>query len=115
MADFTINVGEDDILVEFAPRPGVRQVALVPKDLAGKSALALDKAMSTIRQMGDRVTKTVKSINVADRPSKVELEFGIKFDTEVGAYVAKASTEAGFRVLLTWEQSPQGQGDRVTR
>ncbi|MCP4593536.1 MAG: hypothetical protein GY842_22595, partial [bacterium] len=56
---------------------------------------------------------------VADRPSKVELEFGIKFDTEVGAYVAKASTEAGFRVLLTWEQTPQsgtvagGQGAKV--
>ncbi len=119
MTDLTIDTGEDEILVEFAPlhRPGTRPVtrlALGPKDIAGKSALALDKAMSTIRQMGNRVTETVKSINVADRPSKVELEFGLKLDAEVGAYVAKTSTEASFKVLLTWEQPPQGQDDKVT-
>jgi hypothetical protein len=92
------------ILVEFAPRPGLRQVSLSPKDVAQKSAQALEKAMSTIREMGQRVTDTVKDINVADRPTKVELEFGLKFDAEAGAVVAKASTEAAFKVVLTWEQ-----------
>ena len=123
--ELTINTGEDEILVEFAPLqvPGVRQVsrrALGPEEMAGKSAKALDKAMSTIRQMGNRVTEMVKSINVADRPSKVELEFGLKLDAEAGAYIAKVSTEAGFKVVLTWEQPPQGgtvtggQGGTVT-
>ena len=117
--EFTINTGEDEILVEFAPlqMPGVRQVsrvALGPEEMAGKSALALDKAMSTIRQMGNRVTQTIKSIEVVDRPNKVELEFGLKLDAELGAYVAQVSTEAGFKVVLTWEQPPQGQGDKVT-
>jgi len=107
--EFTINTGEDEILVEFAPlqRPGVRQVsrvALRPEEMAGKSAEALDKAMSTIRQMGNRVTKTIKSIEVVDRPTKVELEFGLKLDAEAGAYIAKASTEASFKVVLTWER-----------
>jgi len=104
--EFTINTDEDAILVEFAPRPGVRQVSLSigPEEMAGKSARALDKAMSTIRQMGNRVTETIKSIEVVDRPTKVELEFGIKLDADVGAYVAKVSTEAGFKVVLTWEQ-----------
>ncbi|MCP4537992.1 MAG: hypothetical protein GY832_12685 [Chloroflexi bacterium] len=107
--EFTINTGEDDILVEFAPlqRPGVRQVSrtIAPEEIAGKSALALDKAMSTIRQMGNRVTETVKSIDIVDRPNKVELEFGLKLDAEAGAYIAKASTEASFKVVLVWEQS----------
>jgi len=107
--EFTINTGEDEILVEFAPRPGVRQVSLSPGDVAGKSAQALDKAMSTIRQMGNRVTKTIKSIDVVDRPDKVVLEFGLKLDAEAGAYIAKASTEAGFKVVLTWER--QGKKD----
>jgi hypothetical protein len=122
MTDLTFDTGEDEILVEFSPlhRSGtqpVTRLALGPQEIAGKSALALDKAMSTIRQMGHRVTETVKSINVADRPSKVELEFGLKLDAEAGAYVAKASTEASFRVLLTWEKPVAGvaaAGDKVT-
>jgi hypothetical protein len=108
--EFTINAGEDEILVEFAPlqRPGVRQVSsfsVRPEDMAGKSARALDKAMSTIKQMGNRVTKAIKSIDAVDRPNKVELEFGLSLDADLGAYVAKVSTEAGFKVVLTWEQS----------
>ncbi len=121
--EFTIHTDEDEILVEFAPmeRPGVRQVSrtIAPEEIAGKSALALDKAMSTIRQMGNRVTQAIKRIDVVDRPNKVELEFGLKLDAEAGAYIAKASTEAGFRVVLTWEQPPPtaatgGQGTKVT-
>ncbi len=125
MTDLTIDTGEDEILVEFVPlyRPGVQPVsrlALGPEEMAGKSALALDKAMSTIRQMGNRVTETIKSINVADRPSTVELEFGLKLDAVAGAYIAKASTEASFKVVLTWARPPEGdkvtggQGDMVT-
>ncbi|MEE8389393.1 MAG: CU044_2847 family protein [Anaerolineae bacterium] len=107
--EFTIDTGEDEILVEFAPRPGVRQVSLAigPQELAGKSARALDKAMSTIRQMAHRVTEAVRSIEVVDRPTKVELEFGIKLDAEAGAYIAKVSTEAGFKVVLTWKRSEE--------
>jgi hypothetical protein len=94
------------ILVEFTPRPGLQQVSRAD-DVAQKSAQALDKAMSTIREMGQRVTDTVKDINVADRPTKVELEFGLKFDAEAGAVVARASTEAAFKVVLTWEQDKE--------
>ena len=111
MSETTIDTTEEaPILVEFAPRPGVRQVSRTPEDIAEKSAQALDKAMVTIRQMGHRVTETVKSINVADRPSKIVLEFGLKLDAEAGALIAKASTEASFKVALTWERSDEKHG-----
>ncbi len=125
MADFTIETDEDEILVEFAPlqTPGVRQVsrvALGPEEMAGKSALALDKAMSTIRHMAKRTSDTIAKIT--DKPTAVVLEFGIKLDAEAGAYIAKVGTEAGFKVVLTWTRPPQvqedkatgGQGDKVT-
>ena len=113
--EFTINTGEDEILVEFAPlqMPGVRQASsfsLRPQDVAGRSARALDKAMSTIKQMGNRVTETIRSIEAVDRPNKVELEFGLSLDADLGAYVAKVSTEAGFKVVLTWEQPEKKDG-----
>lgn len=109
MTEPTPDAEQDIILVEFEPRPGLRQVSFTPENLAEKSAQALDKAMTTIRLMGQRVTDTVKRINVADRPTKVELEFGLKFDAEAGALVAKASTEAAFKVVLTWEQGKKGE------
>jgi hypothetical protein len=112
MSEFAVDLetGEDlPILVEFSPRPGVRQVSLsmAPEELAGKSALALDRAMSTVRQMAKRVTDAVDKIT--DKPDKVEVEFGLKLDAEAGAYIAKASTEAGFKVMLTWER-PKASG-----
>jgi hypothetical protein len=104
-ASTTTATAQDTILVEFAPRPGVQQASrLSPQDVAEKSAQALDKAMATIRQMGHRVSETVKSIDLVDRPDKVVLEFGLKLDAEAGALIAKASTEANFKVVLTWEQ-----------
>ncbi len=110
MTEQTTNAAEQDtILIEFAPRPGVRRVSSRTDDMTEKSAQALDKAMSTIRLMGQRVTDTVQSINVADRPTKFELEFGLKFDVEAGAVVAKASTEAAFKVVLTWEQDTKNE------
>ncbi len=103
----TYTAEQTTILVEFAPRPGVRQVSRID-DMTEKSAQALDKAMSTIREMGQLVSETVKSINVADRPNKVELEFGLKLDAEAGALVAKASAESSFKVVLTWARSDEG-------
>ena len=49
MTEATLDAtAEAPILVEFAPRPGVRQVsrAIEPEEMARKSAQALDKAMS---------------------------------------------------------------------
>jgi len=110
MTEPTTHTTETTILVEFAPQPGVRQVSLpTGEDMAKKSAQALNKAMSTIRLMSHRMTETVKRINVADRPTKVVLEFGLKLDAEAGALVAKTSTEASFKVVLTWERPDEKQ------
>jgi hypothetical protein len=107
MSDMIIEVEETPILVEFAPQPGVRQVGIGqidPKALAEKSAKALDAAMGTIKGIARRVTETVDKIS--DKPTEVSVEFGIKLDAEAGAYIAKASVEAGFTVTLTWKQKP---------
>ncbi|HNT76131.1 MAG TPA: CU044_2847 family protein [Anaerolineae bacterium] len=107
MFDFTISgeEGGTPVLVEFAPQAGVRQVGIDltdPKALAEKSAHALNVAMGTIRAMAERVTATIDGIS--DKPTEVSVEFGLKLDAEAGAYIAKASAEAGFTVTLTWKK-----------
>jgi len=102
MSTFTINE-DTPILVEFAPRPGVRQVSLSPADLAEKSAQALDRAMGTIRQMAQRVSAL--RVTLPDEFTQVELEFGLKLEAEAGALISKVGAEASINVTLTWERS----------
>ena len=104
-AEFTLNDGEL-ILVQFSEAQGMQPVSLSGEDLAKKSAEALDKAMGTIREMANRVVSTVQNINVSDRPTTVEVEFGLALDAEAGALVAKVATQAGFKVKLVWTAQP---------
>src|SRR5471032_1171649 len=88
------------VLVDFPPRPGVKDVSLGRADLAAKSAEALDAAMASIRSMADRVTAAVAS--AAERPDEVSVEFGLKLDAAAGALLARAGTEAHVTVTMTW-------------
>ncbi|NMG21061.1 CU044_2847 family protein [Brasilonema bromeliae] len=93
---------ETTILVEFAPSAGMKQVSLTSEDLAKKSSEALDKAMATIRQMAQKTMVTIDTLT--NKPTEVQLEFGIKLNTEAGAIIAKTSGEASLKVKLTWER-----------
>lgn len=78
----TTFVIDDDapILVEFTPRapqPGTQEVmrgwpptsAAAVANIAEQSAKAIDSAMNTIRGMARRVSETVKSLPITERPS----------------------------------------------
>jgi hypothetical protein len=104
MSSFTVEEN-GPILVEWSVRPGLQPVSLSPSQLAEKSAAALDSAMNTIHEMARRMIATVRAIDLADRPTTVEVEFGLKLDAEAGALVAKVATEAGITVKLVWKHS----------
>jgi hypothetical protein len=99
------------ILVEFTTGEGLRPVGLFSRkkepELAEKSNRAVNKAMDTIKNMAQRVHSTVETLD--NRPKNVEVEFGIKFDAEVGVIVAKVTAEASMTVKLSWDNS-SGKG-----
>ena len=41
---------------------------------------------------------------LADAPDEISVEFGVQLSAEVGAFVAKASGDANFRVYLHWKR-----------
>lgn len=100
------NHDENEILVEFTTEQGLRPVGLFSRkkepELASKSNEAVNKAMNTIKNMAERVHSTVESLS--NRPKSVEVEFGVKFDAEVGVIVAKVTAEASMTVKMVWEQ-----------
>ena len=42
--------------------------------------------------------------DLADAPEEIEVEFGIQLSAELGAFVAKASGDANFRVSMRWKR-----------
>jgi hypothetical protein len=95
---------QDVILVDLAPTPGVQGVAAFSVgDLREKSAQAIENAMGAIHGMATKVMASIKKIKVSERPTKVEVAFGIKMTAEGDALVAKVGAETAITVTLTWE------------
>lgn len=95
------------ILIEFSQPPGAEKVAIwnkKPEELKEKSEEALNNAMKNIEEMANRVSALQKKIPVEF--SQVEVEFGIKFDWKVGAFLAEAGTQASINITLTWSRPP---------
>lgn len=98
----SIEADDAQILVEFSQAPGLRQVSITPENIAQKSAEAVDKAMDMIRQMANRGMIAIDTL--ANKPTQVEMQFGVKFNAETGAIIAKTAAEASLTVKLTWER-----------
>jgi hypothetical protein len=75
--------GSPQVIVEFSPRPGMRQVSLSAPETVQRSADALRGAMHVIHTMTDDLQHSVAEL--AHRPDQLQIEFGVKFDTEIGA------------------------------
>jgi hypothetical protein len=69
-------------------------------DLENRSEKALDKAMIVVHDMAKRISENITKLN--EGPKNVEVEFGLKFDGEVGVIIAKASMEASVNIRLSW-------------
>jgi hypothetical protein len=60
---------------------------------------ALDRVRWAAEGLLDRLT------SLASPPDEVEVEFGVKLNAETGAVIAKAATEANFKINLKWTRA----------
>ncbi|GGW59264.1 hypothetical protein GCM10010503_40560 [Streptomyces lucensis JCM 4490] len=72
-------------------------------------------AADTLRQAVDRVRPAVQDVLASLRampetPDRVCLEFGVKLSADAGIVLARAATEAHFKVALEWESQSGGTG-----
>ena len=92
---------DEPILFEFSIQPGEEEVSLPSvEDLTQKSAEALNQAMGTIKTMAKRTLETIDTL--ANKPTEVEVEFGIKVNAEAGAIISKVGGEGNIKVKLKW-------------
>jgi hypothetical protein len=76
---------------------------LHPSDVVETIANSFESTLAAIKPAAIAVASNFRSI--ADAPEGVEVEFGVKFAGQAGAFIACASTEAQFRVKLVWQSN----------
>ncbi|MFE1249215.1 CU044_2847 family protein [Streptomyces sp. NPDC058766] len=76
-----------------------------------RSATA-ETATGTLREAVDRVRPAAQDVldslrAMPQAPDRVTLEFGVKLAADAGVVLARASSEAHFKVLMEWEREPR--------
>jgi hypothetical protein len=90
------------LLIEITPAPGVQEVAFSPEDLVARADEVMQKVMNAIHATSVRFSGLYD--NLPDQFTQVELSFGVKVTSEMGALIAKAGLESTFNVKLVWEK-----------
>jgi Trypsin-co-occurring domain 1 len=96
------------ILVEFSSS-GLKPVAKLPwnkETLLQKSSEAVNGALSIVQEVSDRLQTTMETMSDASnkrKPDRIDIQFNIKLDGELGAIIAKVGAEASFNVNLSWD------------
>ncbi len=99
------HVGDDGkLLIEVgSSTQGVgfgRAKADVSKEIQETREQAFQGALETIRLTADSVLNTLRSLS--ERPDTARVDFGIKFEAEVGAMIARNTNEAQIRISFSW-------------
>jgi hypothetical protein len=91
----SILVEVDETLLET----GIEQAAL-PGTTIVKATETLEAAFNHIKPAAGVILAQLRGL--AERPEQVEVEFGLKLSTQVGAIIASGSSEANLVVRLRW-------------
>jgi hypothetical protein len=90
--------GGTSVLVEVDDAaPGLQRVGR-GQDGVVEAGRRFNDALAGVCDAANESIRTLRSLS----PDNCELEFGVKFAGEVGAVIAKTSSEGNFTVKLSW-------------
>jgi hypothetical protein len=92
--------GTVQVEVEEEGGPPVSR-GLHPAEVVETVANSFEAALEAIKPAAVAMASVFR--NIADAPDAVEVEFGVKFAGQAGAFIASASTEAQFRIKVVWQ------------
>ncbi len=100
--------GEDVILVEVeeTTRPDELLRTASQESTPARAAKKFEEALKPVNCIARKIIENLDSLTRA--PDQAEVEFGLNLKADVGAFVAKAGTEAHFKIKLTWKSPASG-------
>ncbi|MEV4515455.1 CU044_2847 family protein [Dactylosporangium sp. NPDC049525] len=98
-----IRFGDVEVLVETSQVAGSEPTSRVG-DAARAVADSYEHARTAITEIATSVAATIDQLAQSSRhPSRVEVEFGLKFSGKGSVFVAEASGEATMRILISYD------------
>ena len=98
---FPLDAG-GNVLIEVEEEGGSPLTrGLHPSEVVETVSATFEAALEAIKPAAVAVASKFR--NFADAPEGIEVEFGLKFAGQAGAFIASVSTEAQFRVKLAWK------------
>lgn len=95
---------QETVMVELKQVDGEIDVAFTAEQVVEKSSMAIENALKTIQTMAQKVVNTISAIPLSERPTEIEVSFGIKLTSDATAFVVNAGVEAQINVKLGWTQ-----------
>ena len=86
-----------------SPRSVMRGGATASPEFVVKANETFDAALDRVRYAAETMLDRLTSLTRP--PDEVAVEFGVKLNAETGAVIAKASTEANFKINLKWTRA----------
>lgn len=97
------------VVVEIDSRDlGFQSVSRKPGEAIADAAARFDDALENVRKAAAAALEKFRDESLS--PGTVEIEFGVKFNAEAGAVIAKTSAEGHLIVKLTWPRSADAGG-----
>src|SRR3954453_8870018 len=102
----------DTVLVEVAGPQ-------VPTVRGMDGGAVAERAQMTFSAAVARIKPAVQGMigqlhGLSDQPDEVQIRFGLDLHAEAGAFVAQASADANFSVILTWHKTPHDDAHEDT-
>ena len=72
-----------------------------PAQITEKVGKSFGDALSVIRPVAEEALNACAELNVL--PETVEIEFGVKFDIRINAFIASSSSDGNLRIKLVWK------------
>jgi len=89
--------GDDDV-------KGAVTRGLHPGEIIQTVGAKFQTAIEAVRPAALAVARNFPGF--VDMADDVEVEFGVKFSRQAGAFIASAGTEAQFRIKMVWDSKP---------
>lgn len=100
LARFALDDG-GSVTVEVDEEPGISRAAR-PGQVIRTATASFDKALVEVRAAAAAALREFQAM--AQRPDEVEIKFGVKFDAQAGAVIAKTGMQGQFEVRLMWQR-----------
>jgi hypothetical protein len=81
----------------------MRGGAIASSEIVVKANESFESALDRVRWAAEGLLARLTSL--ASPPDEVAIEFGVKLNAETGAVIAKAATEANFKINIKWTRA----------